>query len=236
MRGGVAHNAFLAGAAAGLELGLDQRDKRRLLCRERQRALQQQGQRNEARVADDEAWQLGEMRGFEPARVELLVRRHARVLRDARMELPGADVDRDDMARAALEQRVGEAARRGAEIEAIAILNVDAEMREREDELHAAARDERMWAFRDDFGFLRDFLRGLRDRDSIGANESRFDRRAGLGATFEEAALSEQRVRARHLTPPAAAESRFRAPCRANGRRPAKPARNRGCRAPKPLA
>ena len=59
----------------------------------------------------------------------------------ARMQLAAPDIDGIDAPRAAREQHLGEAAGRGADIEADAARRIDAEMVERGRELHAAARD-----------------------------------------------------------------------------------------------
>ena len=62
----------------------------------------------------------------------------------ARMQLIAADIDRVDAPRAAREQDLGEAAGRGADVEADAIRHVEREMIERERKLDAAARHIRM--------------------------------------------------------------------------------------------
>ena len=56
------------------------------------------------------------------------------------MKLAAADIDRIDAPRAAREQHLGEAAGRGADIEADAARDIDAEMVERRRKLDAAAR------------------------------------------------------------------------------------------------
>ena len=66
---------------------------------------------------------------------------HARIVAELPIELPVADVERDDVARAALQQDVGEAAGGGADIERAAALDVDVERVERVRELDAAAAD-----------------------------------------------------------------------------------------------
>ena len=65
----------------------------------------------------------------------------AGVVPQPRVELPVADVERDHARRAALEQDVGEAAGRRADVEAVEARGVDAEHVERVRELLAAARD-----------------------------------------------------------------------------------------------
>ena len=78
------------------------------------------------------------------------------------MELPVADVERDHARGAALEEDVGEAAGRGADVEAVAPGRVDAERVERVRELLAAARDEPRPALDVELGRLVDLLAGLR--------------------------------------------------------------------------
>jgi hypothetical protein len=67
---------------------------------------------------------------------------HARIGGEARMELAVADVDADDVLRAALQENVGEAAGALAEVEAGHAGDVEAEARQRAVELQPAARDE----------------------------------------------------------------------------------------------
>ena len=61
---------------------------------------------------------------------------------DARLHLAVADLDADDVRRAALQQHVGEAAGALADVEAGHAGDVDAAVRDRGVELEAAARDE----------------------------------------------------------------------------------------------
>jgi hypothetical protein len=84
----------------------------------------------------------GNCAGLEVARVDAFERGHARVGREPRVQLAVADVDADDALRAALQQRVGEAAGALAEVEAGHARDVEAEPRQRAVELQAAARDE----------------------------------------------------------------------------------------------
>ena len=63
------------------------------------------------------------------ARVHALEHDDARIVAQPRVELPVADVDGDHARRAALEQDVGEAAGRGADVEAVEPGRVDAEQR-----------------------------------------------------------------------------------------------------------
>ena len=84
----------------------------------------------------------GRSAGSSCAGVEPLDHGDARVLAQAQVELAVGDVDRGDPRGAALQQAVGEAAGRGADVEAVAPGDVDAERLEGVLELDAAARDE----------------------------------------------------------------------------------------------
>ena len=90
---------------------------------------------------DGQVGREGQVGGLQRARVEALDHGHARVLAQAPVELAVGDVDRGDALGAALQQAVGEAAGRGADVEAVAPGDVDAERLERVLELDAAARD-----------------------------------------------------------------------------------------------
>ena len=73
--------------------------------------------------------------------VEVLDDDDARIVAQPPVELPVADVERDDARGAALQQHVGEAAGRGADVERLAAGDGDAEGVERVRELQAAAAD-----------------------------------------------------------------------------------------------
>ena len=74
------------------------------------------------------------------------------------MQLPVADVERDHARGAALEQHVGEAAGRGADVEAVEPARVDPERVERVRELLAAARNVRRRRVDRELGVLVDLL------------------------------------------------------------------------------
>src|SRR5439155_1453689 len=73
---------------------------------------------------------------------------HARIVPQRPVQLAVTDVERHDLRRAAAQQHVGEAPRRGADVERAASRDVDAKRVERMRELHAASADVRM--IRDD--------------------------------------------------------------------------------------
>ena len=84
----------------------------------------------------------GQVGGLELAGVEPLDHVDPRVLAQPPVELAVGDVERDHPGGAALQQAVGEAAGRGADVEAVEPGDVDAERVERVVELEPAARDE----------------------------------------------------------------------------------------------
>ena len=75
-------------------------------------------------------------------RVDALEHRDAWVGAHLRVQLPVAHVERDHPPRTRLQEAIGEAASRGADVEAVLPGRVDAEPLERVRELLAAARDE----------------------------------------------------------------------------------------------
>ena len=132
------------------------------------------------------------------ARVDALERRHPLVLAQRPVELSAADVDRGDPGGAALEQAVGEAAGRGADVEAVEAADVDPEGVEGGVELEPAAGDESAALLDldplvggDQLPRLRRPLAAAADPDEAGADRAR-RRGAGRG----EAALGQQRVEA----------------------------------------
>jgi hypothetical protein len=128
--------------AAELELRLDHRQQ---LAAGREAAgdgRQDLGQRDEGDVDRRQAGGEGQVGGRELAGVEPLDHGHARILAHAQVDLAVGDVDRGDPGGAALQQAVGEAAGGGADVEAVAARDVDAERLERVLELDPPAGDE----------------------------------------------------------------------------------------------
>ena len=140
---GRAHHPSLADPLrAELELRLDQRQQLapgRHAGRERRQHL---GERDERDVGGHQAGLERQLGGVEVAGVAALDHLDPRVVAQAPVELAAGDVERDHPRRAALEQAVGEAAGRSADVEAVAARRVDAERVERVRELDPAARDE----------------------------------------------------------------------------------------------
>ena len=118
-------------------------------------------------------------------------RTHARIGGEVLVELPVADVDGDDAPRPALQQDVGEAAGRGADVEAGEARGIEGEGVERGGELEAPARNVRMGRLRLDRRTVADLGRGFAQNLAVDPDEPGGDRRLGAGAAREEASLDE---------------------------------------------
>src|SRR6185437_14504550 len=131
VHGRIADDAFLDVAPRRLELRLDERDhvgtRRQQPFDRRQHELE----RDEAHVDRRKVRRVGETRAVERANVGLLERDEGAAAAQFWMQLVAADIDRIDALRAALEQDFGKAAGRRADVEANAVLNVEAEAIER---------------------------------------------------------------------------------------------------------
>src|SRR5579863_5170818 len=110
------------------------------------------------------------------------------------MQLTAADIDRIDALCAALEENLGEATRRGADIETDPVGDVDAKMVERGHELDAAARYERMRGLGIDDGAGGDRIRGLADDDAVRADAAGGDGGLGPRAALKQAACHQQAI------------------------------------------
>jgi hypothetical protein len=115
----------------------------------------------------------------------------------APVELPVPDVDGIDTGRAALQQDVGEAAGRGADVERDAIPRFDLEMIECMGELDPAARDVRHSRCPDlEREIRRHRLARLVEAPLAGKDPPGEDQRLCLGPAVGEAALEEQLIEA----------------------------------------
>ncbi len=123
-------------------------------------------------------------------RVRPLEDRHARVVPQLGVELPVADVERDDARRTVLQEAVGEAAGRGTDVDTARSGDVDAERAECVRELLAAAGDETRRGVDRELGVGVDLLPGLRASRDQPCEHERLRLRARLG----EPALDEQDV------------------------------------------
>ena len=106
------------------------------------------------------------------------------------MQLAVTDVERDHAGGPALQQDVGEPARRCAEIETVEPGRIDRQHIERVLELESRAGDVRRRSFDLEQSRLVDLLAGLR----MAANETGHHQRLGLRPALGQAALDEQDV------------------------------------------
>jgi hypothetical protein len=106
------------------------------------------------------------------------------------MQLPVADVDRDHTPCAVLQERIREPARGGAEVEAVATVELDLHLRERIGELLAAARDVPRRRLDRELRAVVDLVAGL----LVARHEAGQDERLGLCAALGEAPFDQQDV------------------------------------------
>ena len=106
------------------------------------------------------------------------------------MQLPIADVERDDARSAALEQAVGESTGRRPDVQAVPAGRVDVELVERVRQLLAPARDEPRRPRDVELHLLGDLLTRL----VVAPHEPRDDQSLGLCPALREPALDEQHV------------------------------------------
>ena len=108
--------------------------------RERKRRRQDELERDEAHIDRHQVRRLGQERCGQIADIGVLERDHVGARAQFRMQLTASDIDCVDLPRPALEQHLGEAAGRGADIESNPPRRIEAEMIERGRKLHTAAR------------------------------------------------------------------------------------------------
>ncbi len=181
--------------AAGLELRLDQRDKRRPLAGERKRRRQHRRQPDKARVADDEIDRFGDVLAAQSACVYPLANDDTRILAQFPGQLAMPDIDRINAPRTARQQHVGKAAGRCPDIERDPAARIDREMIERMGELDPAARYPGVVAPTHlDRGIIRQRFAGLVDPPLAGKHQTREDQRLRSGPAFGQAPLHQQLI------------------------------------------
>ena len=142
--GRVADDALLRSALAGLELGLHEGDYMPGVGQGVWDGGEDLVERDERDVDDREVDGVGQGRGGQGARVGPLERGDAGIATQGLGELSATHVESVDVARAALQQDVGEAARRGADIQRGHAARIDPERVEGRRELVAAPADVRL--------------------------------------------------------------------------------------------
>jgi len=131
-----------------------------------------------------------------------------RIGAQAGIDQPIADVDRGDVRRAALEQAVGEAAGRGADVEAAQPHGLQPEVVERGRELAPGARDERLRRTGDrERGVVRDSGSGLVDTPAGDRHQPRHHRPACLLPRVEQPALHQRLIEPQPAPPRHATKS-----------------------------
>ena len=144
---------------------------------------QHQSLRNEAHIDDERIRRFAKPDCGERARIDPFERADARVRRKARIKLSVADIDGDDLRRAARQQDVGEAPSRGADVEADKARGIESEGVERGGKLDPAARRPGVGCLGLDRRVAGDFVRGLLNLDPADADQPGRDRGLRAGAT-----------------------------------------------------
>ena len=157
--------------ASGLELGLNERDDTAAVREGADDWRQNQAQRDEGDIARREGGDERQVLGLHEAGVEALAPPDARIVLELLVELVVADIDGGHARRPVLEEAVGEAARRSADVEAVEPFHREAEVDEGPFELLAAATHEA--------GF-----RGERDLGVLGEGVARLCRGLAVHAHF----------------------------------------------------
>ena len=185
---------FLTPSALGLELRLYQRQDLRARREQIADGRQHELERDETHVDGGEVGRVRQTRRIELADIGLLDADDVVAAAQPRVQLAGADVDRVDPLGAAREQHLGEAAGRGAGVEANAAGDVETEMIERGGKLDAAARHIGVLGLGGDDGGGGHFLRGFANGDAVGGHASGGDRGLRPRAAVEQAARDQQAI------------------------------------------
>ncbi len=142
VKGGVAHDAAPPHLPLPhLELGLDQRDEPRLGPRQGEGSGQDEGERDEARIADDEIDGLGDLLGRQVAGIGALEHDDPRIVAQRPGQLAVADIHGVDPGSTTPQQDLREAAGRGADVDRDGARGIDPETVEPGQELQGSARD-----------------------------------------------------------------------------------------------
>ena len=196
---GVAHHALAHLVPPRLELRLDHGQQAIGMGEHADDRREHECQGDERDVDDGEGgrgpWQVA---GSQEARVDALQHGHAIVAPEALVDLAATDVERGHVRRPCLQEAIGEAARRGPDVEAIQPCRVDPERGQRGGELVAAARDVRRPLIDLERGALRNRGARLRDDAAVDAHAPGHHERLGTAAGLGEPALVEQLIESRH--------------------------------------
>jgi len=143
---GIADDAFWRALRPGLELRLHERDEVAAVAQVPERREERDAQRDERDVGHDEVDPLGKVEAL--ARVHSFARDDPRIRAEPPVQLTFPDIDGVDPSGAALQETVGEPARRRAHVERDRAGDVDAKLVERGVQLVTTARHE-PWSRRD---------------------------------------------------------------------------------------
>jgi hypothetical protein len=189
--------AFADVVAAGLELRLHERDHVGPRRQHRRDYGQDVSEGDERHVDRDNVSGARQVGGFEKACVDVLEHDDARIGAKPPIELTVSDIQGDDLTGATLEQHIGEAACRSANVERGPAAHLDRERLERVRKLETTAAhigvvgcDQR------DVCIARDAGARLRNRGPVHAHLAGHDQGAGALARRGELAFDEEEIEA----------------------------------------
>ena len=186
------HATFADGLAPGLELRLDERDDVAAIAQLCERWRKRETQRDERDVGDHEIHGLFD--GHTLARVHALVDDDARVLAQAPIELALPDVDGVHARGSALQQHIGEATGRRADVDGDLSGHVEAERVEGTGQLVTTARDVLGTGVDGELGVFRDRRRRPVGATSVNTHRARQDECLSALAAWRESALHQELI------------------------------------------
>lgn len=178
--------------ASRFELRLDQEHHRSTRLAHRDERIDDQSERDERQVTDDDIDLTAEHVGVDPPHVGPFQIDDTRVGAESLVQLPATDVDGEDARRSALQNAVGEAARRRTSIEHHCAGDVDLELTQSVIEFEAAASDEpRRWSVHRETVVRRNLAGGPLRSGTVDDHPMLLDEGLCLGPTRREATTDE---------------------------------------------
>jgi hypothetical protein len=139
--GFVAHDSFFCVARTDFELRFDEGDRLGRSGEDPPHGREDVAKRDEGDVDAGERERIGEVLPLEVAGIHFLAIHHTRIVAQLLVELTMSDVDRVDLRRSMRQHDVGEAAGRGADVDADSSGEIDGEVLDRLGQLHPPAAD-----------------------------------------------------------------------------------------------
>lgn len=183
-------------AAFEFELGFDEADEVTAGCQDGKGAGQDEVEGDEGDIDNDDGGGFSGVGKGEVAAIEFFPGDDAGILAQFPGELVRADIEGVDAEGAALEEAIGEAAGRSADIDGDFVLGIDGEGVQGGFEFEAAAADEPGLFLEVDDGVLGDFLAGFGMGDALHGDLTGEDEAFGLFPGVGEGAFHQDLVEA----------------------------------------